>query len=163
WNETFRQVLTEPLVRPERFDDKPALKAFQSGLFRQTIAARLLGESGAPGVTTALLRVLLDGEKSEVHPAAELAITNLAKRAVPELLELLRGEGELVELARNARKDEKYAHVYFATKWLDLVRLPSTESDLLEAWARTKEPVARTLLIRSLSRLPGTKAGIEEL
>lgn len=163
WNETFRQVLTEPLVRPERFDDKPAVKAFQSGLFRQTIAARLLGESGAPGVTTTLLRVLLDANKSEVHPASELAIIKLAQRAVPELLELLRGEGELVELARDARKDEKQAHIYFATKWLDLVRLPSTEPDLLEAWGRTKAPVARTLLIRSLSRLPGTKAGIEEL
>lgn len=163
WNQTFLQMLTEPLVRPERFDDKPAVKAFQSGLFRQTIAARLLGESGSPSATAALLKVLLDGNKSEVHPAAELAVIKLESNAVPELLELLRGEGELVELARNARKDEKQAHVYFATKWLDLLRLPSTEGDLLEAWSRTKDPVARTLLVRSLSRLPGTKAGVEEL
>lgn len=163
WNETFLDVLTQPLVRPERFDDKPAVKAFQSGLFRQTIAARLLGESGSKSATAALLRVLLDGNKSEVHPAAELAIIKLDNNAVPELLELLRGEGELVSLAREARKDEKQAHVYFATKWLDLLRLPSTEQDLLEAWGRTKDPVARTLLIRSLSRLPGTKGGIEEL
>jgi hypothetical protein len=163
WNSTFLEVLTETLVRPERFDDKPAVKAFQSGLFRQTIAARLLGESGSKSATIALLRVLLDGHKSEVHPAAELAIIKLKANAVPELLDLLRGEGELVGLARDARKDEKQAHVYFATKWLDLLRLPSTEQDLLDAWGRTKDPVARTLLIRSLSRLPGTKGGLDEL
>jgi hypothetical protein len=163
WNNTFLEVLTEALVRPERFDDKPAVKAFQSGLFRQTIAARLLGESGSKSATIALLRVLLDGNKSEVHPAAELAIIKLKANAVPELLELLRGEGELMPLARDARKDEKQAHVYFATKWLDLLRLPSTEQDLLDAWGRTKDPVARTLLIRSLSRLPGTKGGLDEL
>lgn len=163
WTSVFISVLNETLVRPERFDDKPAVKAFQSGLFRQTVAARLLGETGSRDATNALLRVLLDGHKNEIHPAAELAIIKLKDSALPELLELLRGEGELVALTRDARKDERQAHVYFATKWLDLLRLPSTERALLDAWNQTKDPVARTLLVRSLSRLPGTKAGIEEL
>lgn len=163
WMPTFVEELQKPLLRPARFDDKPAVKAFQSGLFRQTIATRLLGESGSQEAVTPILQVLLDAEKAEVHPAAELAIVKLQTVAVPRLLELLRGEGELVNLAQSARKDERQAHIYFATKFLDLLRLPSTEGELLEAWSRTKDPVARTLLVRSLSRLPGTKAGIEEL
>lgn len=163
WTSTFVTELNQPLVRPERFDDKPAVKAFQSGLFRQTVAARLLGETGSQTATNALLHVLLDGNKNEIHPAAELAIIKLKDSALPELLELLRGEGELVAMARDARKDERQAHIYFATKWLDLLRLPSTEKALLDAWSQTKDPVARTLLVRSLSRLPGTKAGVEEL
>lgn len=163
WNPSFVQVLTEPLVRPQRFDDKPAVKAFQSGLFRQTIAARLLGESGSKEAVVPVLRLLLDADKAEVHPAAELALIKLETTALPELLQLLRGEGELVELTRSARKDVRQAQVYFATKWLDLLRLPSTEGELLSAWNQTKDPVARTLLIRSLSRLPQTKTGLDEL
>lgn len=163
WTPTFVAELEKPLVRPARFDDKPAVKAFQSGLFRQTIATRLLGESGTQEAVTPILKVLLDAEKAEVHPAAELAVVKLQTVALPRLLELLRGEGDLVNLAQSARKDERQAHIYFATKFMDLLRLPSTEGELLEAWSRTKDPVARTLLVRSLSRLPGTKAGIDEL
>lgn len=163
WTRTFVEELSKPIDRPARFDDKPAVKAFQSGLFRQTIATRLLGESGSQQAVSPVLTLLLDAEKAEVHPAAELAVVRLAKVALPAILELLRGEGELVNLARQARKDESQAHIYFATKWLDLLRLPSTEQDLLDAWRRTKNPVARTLLVRSLARLPGAVSGLDEL
>ncbi len=163
WTDTFARELEKPLARPARFDDKPAVKAFQSGLFRQTIATRLLGESRSEDAVVPVLRVLLDVDKSEVHPAAELAVIKLGNVALPAVLAVLRGDSELAKLAQAARKDERQAHIYFATKWLDLLRLPETEDELLEAWGRTKDPVARTLLVRSLSRLPGTKAGMEEL
>src|SRR5690606_7444656 len=146
------------------FDDTSAVKAFRRALFRQTVAARLLGALQVQQVVDPLLYVLLDQGKPEIHPAAELSLAKLAHYALPRMLSLLRREDEqLVRLAAQVKPDVGASYVYFATKWLDLVRQPSIEQELFETWAQTKEPVARTLLVRSLSRLPGSKAGVPAL
>ncbi len=157
WNRQFEQELNTPLVPPPRYDDKPAVRVYQSGLFRQTIATRLLGESNSDSAAETLLGVLLDSNKAEIHPAAELSLASLGSKAVPLLLALLNEQGPFVEPAKQARPDIKASTVYFATKWLDLVRAPETEADLLKAWSTTRDPVARTVIVRSLSRLPHSR------
>lgn len=163
WNGPFEQELSTPLVPPPRYDDKPAVRLYQSGLFRQTIALRLLGESNSDSAAEVIISVLLDGNKAELHPAAELALANVGGKAVPQLLTLLNEQGPFVEPAKQARPDIKASSVYFATKWLDLIRDPETEADLLKSWAETRDPVARTMLVRSLSRLPHSKNGVDAL
>ena len=164
WVPTLSEELAKPLERPTRFDDTGAVKAFRRALFRQTVAARLLGDLQVQQAVDPLLYVLIDQGKPEIHPAAELSLAKLAEYALPRMLSLLRREDEqLVRLGAQAKPDVGPSHVYFATKWLDLIRHPSIEQELLETWAQTKEPVARTLLVRSLSRLPGSKAGVPAL
>jgi hypothetical protein len=163
WNAEFEKQLNTPLIPPPRYDDKPAVRAYQSGLFRQTIATRLLGQSKSQRSAETLMGVLLDSNKAEIHPAAELSLANLGASAVPQLIQLLNQEGPFAEPAKQARADIQNSAVYFATKWLDLIRSAGTEADLLKAWTSSRDPVARTLIVRSLSRLPQSKGGIEAL
>lgn len=163
WNSEFERQLSTPLVPPPRYDDKPAVRQYQSALFRQIIATRLLGESKSDKAAVSLINVLLDSNKAEIHPAAEVGLAKVGKAALPHLLSLLDERGPFVEPAKNARPDLKTSAVYFATKWLDLIRSNEAEPALLNAWSNTRDPVARTLIVRSLSRLPHSKAGIDAL
>src|SRR5690606_18944900 len=128
WVPTLSEELAKPLERPTRFDDTGAVKAFRRALFRQTVAARLLGDLQVQQAVDPLLYVLIDQGKPEIHPAAELSLAKLAEYALPRMLSLLRREDEqLVRLGAQAKPDVGPSHVYFATKWLDLIRHPSTE------------------------------------
>src|SRR5690606_32334263 len=94
WVPALVSELGKPLERPARFDDADAVKAYQSGLFRQTISARLLGELRATEATDPLLKVLLDPKKRELHPDAELSVIRLGPSLLPRLLTLLAAEDE---------------------------------------------------------------------
>jgi hypothetical protein len=155
WVPFLGRALSSPLERPARFDDKPAVKVYQNQLYWQNTAAELLGQLRAKEHVRTLFQTLLDPSKHEVHPNAELGLIKMGDAALPTLEALLEGtDAELVAQAGSAVKMKEPA-IYFATKIADQLRLPGSAAALRRVWARVDDPIARTLLIRSESLLPG--------
>ncbi len=155
WSARLIDLLGAPLVRPERFDDKPGVRRYQNALYWQTTSAELLGEMRASGAVKPLARVLLDLSKQDLHPQAELALASIGKPALGVAHGLLSGDdADLVALAKKARPDVPEAHVYFATQWLTKLRHPSSTSELEAAWESTSNPQSKVLIARALTYFP---------
>jgi hypothetical protein len=157
WALFLSRALIPEIERPARFDDKPAVKAYQNQLFWQSTAAELLGQLKAGEYARSLVVVLLTPSKREVHGEAERALLQMGASVLPTLEALLQGnDAELVALAGSAGVAREPA-AYFATRLLDQLRLPASIPMLKQAWESTKEPVTRTLIVRALSWIPGAE------
>lgn len=154
--------LSERIERPESFNDQPAVKRYQNQLYWQSTAAQLLGEVGDSSAAKLLARVLLDPEKRDVHPHAEVSFVQLGEHAVGVAHGLLSGRDvELVGLAKKARPDAPGAPAYFATEWVIRLRHPSTRDQLLSAWRKTDDAQSKVLLARALTYFPKSAESID--
>ncbi len=156
WPEVLLQKLQEPLVRPERFDDKVATRAFNNGLFWKGTALELLAELQVAPAARTILRVLMDNDQSELHPEAEWAWLRLgaAGRKAAEAL-LLGSDSELVAAAQGAGQPFSEPHVYYGAAALGNLGLPSSMPALVTASKRTRDPVSRVFIALAATRVSG--------
>lgn len=153
--------LGEPVERPESFNDQPAVKRYQNQLYWQSSAAQLLGEVGDEAAAKLLARVLLDPEKRDIHPHAEVSLVQLGQDALGVVHGLLSGEAaELVALAKQARPDAPGAAAYYATEWAIRLRHPSTRDELLSAWRKASDAQSKVLFARALTYFPANEAAV---
>lgn len=147
-----------PLERPERFDDHAGTRRFQNQLYKTQTSVKLLGETGSSDAARALVTLLLDSTKHSIHPDAEVALLRLGAAALPPLRALLEGDSALAAAAQQQSPDLAEPHVHWATRWLDLLRHPSSEEMLRDAWPRARSAQSRAALARSLCLLPAVDA-----
>jgi hypothetical protein len=162
WSAKLRARLKEPILRPDRFDDKAAVRDFNNQRFWQITAAKVLGKLHDGAAARALLFVLCDPDKRDIQQEAERAFAGLGKPAVDLAHDLLAGEDQ--ELSSGAQKwkpELRNAHVFLAAKLLMNLAHPSSEQPVLAAWKKASTPAAKVMLVRVLTRLPRTDENVD--
>jgi hypothetical protein len=162
WTSVLREKLRPGLKPPEQFNDSESVKKFNNQRFQQSAATQLLGYTGSADAVVPLFETLMDNDKHELHAAAERSLLHLGLHSIQIAHSLLLGnERRLEELAHQARTDIAEPEVYFATRVIDSVAHPSSLEPIAKALKRTRDPVSRALLAKSLSRLPKSDARSE--
>jgi hypothetical protein len=164
WVPTLRAKLNQPILRPERFDDKPAVREFNNQRFWQLTAARVLGAIEDGDAARDLLRVMWDADKADIQLDATRAFLGSGREAVNLLHAVLSGEeAEFSAQAAKLQPEASEARVILATKLLEELAHPSSREPLLAAWKKSQTPEARVITARALSRLPKSDESVQAL
>lgn len=164
WTPKLQEVLKRPMVRPERFDDKPAVREFNNQRFWQITAAKVLGRLQEPSAARSLFGVMCDPDKRDIQVEATRAFSGLGAPAVDLAHELLAGTNSaLVADATRWQPELSDAHIVLAAKLLGDLAHPSSRDRLLDAWHGDPSPEARVFIIKAVAHLPRSERSIVAL
>lgn len=179
WTKPLIDKLEPPLELPQQGEqNKGKVAEFRNQQFWQTTAAQLLGVIGDPAGVEALLKVLLDPAKANVHADAVVSLVKIGKPAIAKATQLLEGEDKaLVEFA--AERSRKASglptstdapHVGTAAVVLGTIGHASAAPALIAALDKPQTEANKAVLLRELAKLPPSeeskrafKEGFEKL
>jgi len=158
WKDLILDRLSRRLIRPSGAGDATAVAGYQNELFWQTTAVDLAGELRDVTTVKPLFKVVMAPSKSDLAPAAVLALTRIGKDAMPVLLGALAGKDpELVEYARSnsgGSPDDTKSCVRAAALVLGAIGRADATDPMLQALEAADSDATRAVIARELTRLP---------
>ncbi len=166
WTKPLIEKLDATLEMPKGTGEENKLKIteFRNQQFWQTTSAQLLGAIGDPAAVDALLKVLLDPAKANLHADSVISLVKIGKPAVVRASQLLKGDDKaLVDFgALKARKaaglptTSDAPHVATAAIVLGTLGHASAAPALISALEQPQTEANKAVILRELAKLPSS-------
>lgn len=170
WVGPLKAKLAEPIKKPKDAKDRDLIDPFRDQLFWQTTAAQVLGEIGDPAAVEALLKVLLDPEKVDVHATALMALVKIGKPAADQAAALLKGKADklqafqikrIKEISKSDKTPEGEPWVPVGALVIGTIGRQDGIPVLIDALKKEKDESSKAVITRELTKIPPTRASKE--